>query len=105
MTSTIKPPIKHLRWYIVILLCLAAQLNYLDRQTFSVLAVTIQKEFKLTDIDYSLITTTFLWTYAVAYMFSGYIVDRLGTRRSFMVFVSGWSGAACCTLLPGALPG
>ena len=94
MTSTIKPPIKNLRWYIVILLCLAAQLNYLDRQTFSVLAVTIQKEFKLTDIDYSLITTTFLWTYAVAYMFSGYIVDRLGTRRSFMLFVSGWSGAS-----------
>lgn len=94
MTAKAKPPIKHLRWYIVILLCLAAQLNYLDRQTFSVLAVTIQNEFKLTDIDYSLITTTFLWTYAVAYMFSGYIVDRLGTRRSFMVFVSGWSGAS-----------
>lgn len=94
MNSMSKPPIKHLRWYIVVLLCLASQLNYLDRQTFSVLAVTIQKEFKLTDIDYSFITTTFLWTYAVAYLFSGYIVDRLGARRSFMVFVSGWSGAS-----------
>lgn len=94
MSSTTTRPIRHLRWYIVILLCLAAQLNYLDRQTFSVLAVTIQNEFKLTDIDYSLITTTFLWTYAVAYLFSGYIVDRLGTRRSFLVFVSGWSGAS-----------
>lgn len=93
MTSTAKPPIRHLRWYIVILLCLASQLNYLDRQTLSVLANTIQKEFKLTDVDYSVITTTFLWTYAVAYLFSGYIVDRLGTRRSFLVFVSGWSVA------------
>lgn len=93
MTAMMKPPIKHLRWYIVILLCLASQLNYLDRQTFSVLANTIQKEFKLTDADYSIITTIFLWTYAVAYLFSGYIVDRLGTRRSFLVFVSGWSVA------------
>jgi ACS family hexuronate transporter-like MFS transporter len=93
VTSTAKPPIRHLRWYIVILLCLASQLNYLDRQTLSVLANTIQKEFKLTDVDYSVITTTFLWTYAVAYLFSGYIVDRLGTRRSFLVFVSGWSVA------------
>ena len=88
-----KPPIKHLRWRIVILLCLACQLNYLDRQTFSVLANTIQKEFGLTDTDYSIITTIFLWTYAVAYLFSGYIVDRLGSRRSFLVFVSGWSVA------------
>jgi ACS family hexuronate transporter-like MFS transporter len=82
-----------LRWRIAILLCFASQLNYLDRQTLSVLASTLQREFKLTDVDYSIITTTFLWTYAVAYLFSGYIVDRLGTRRSFLFFVSGWSSA------------
>ena len=93
MTFIAKPPLRYLRWRIVILLCLASQLNYLDRQTLSVLANTIQKEFKLTDIDYSVITTTFLWTYALAYLFSGYIVDRLGTRRSYLVFVSGWSAA------------
>lgn len=86
-----QPPLKHLRWRIVILLCLASQLNYLDRQTFSVLANTIQKEFTLTDADYAIITTTFLWTYAIAYAFSGYLVDRLGTRNSFLIFVSGWS--------------
>jgi MFS transporter, ACS family, hexuronate transporter len=93
VTSVAKPPIPHLRWRIAFLLCLAFQLNYLDRQTFSVLAATIQKEFKLTDVDYSVITTTFVWTYAVSYLFSGYIVDRLGTRRSYLVFVSGWSAA------------
>jgi ACS family hexuronate transporter-like MFS transporter len=100
-----KSPIKHLRWYIVILLCLASQLNYLDRQTFSVLADTIQKEFRLTDIDYSLITTTFLWTYAVAYLFSGYIVDRLGSRRSFLLFVSGWSIASTLHALARSFAG
>jgi MFS transporter, ACS family, hexuronate transporter len=89
--SSGKRPLRHLRWYIVSLLCLASLLNYLDRQTLSVLASTLEKEFKLTDLDYSRITTTFLWTYAVAYLFSGYIVDRLGVRRSFLVFVSGWS--------------
>jgi MFS transporter, ACS family, hexuronate transporter len=93
VTSAAKPPIRHLRWYIVTLLCFASLLNYLDRQTLSVLANTIQKEFKLTDGDYAIITTTFLWTYAVFYLFSGYIVDRLGTRRSYLVFASGWSGA------------
>lgn len=88
-----KPPIKHLRWYVVGMLCLASQLNYIDRQTFSVLAGTIQKEFGLTDRDYGLITSTFLWTYACSYAISGFLVDRFGTRNSFLFFVSGWSVA------------
>lgn len=100
-----KPPIKHLRWYIALLLCLASQLNYLDRQTLSVLASTIQKELTLTDHDYAIITTTFLWTYAVAYALSGFIVDRLGTRRSFLTFVSGWSIANMLHAFARNLPG
>jgi ACS family hexuronate transporter-like MFS transporter len=93
MTAKTKAPIPHLRWWIVGLLCLATQINYLDRQTLSVLAPRIQADFKLTDHDYSLITATFLWVYAVAYLFSGRIVDWLGERRSFLFFVSGWSVA------------
>jgi ACS family hexuronate transporter-like MFS transporter len=100
-----KPPIKHLRWYVAILLCFASQLNYLDRQTFSVLAGTIQKELHLDDRDYSVITTTFLWTYACAYAISGFVVDRLGTRRSFLFFVSGWSVANILHALAKTLPG
>lgn len=100
-----KRPIRHLRWYIVILLCLASQLNYLDRQTLSVLAETIQKELSLTDRDYSIVTSTFLWTYALAYALSGFIVDRLGSRRSFLAFVSGWSVANMLHAFANSLPG
>lgn len=34
--------------------CLASQLDCLDRQTFSVLAVTIHNKFKFADVDYSM---------------------------------------------------
>lgn len=100
-----KPYLKHLRWRIAILLCLASQLNYLDRQTLSVLAGTIQKNLSLTDQDYAIVTTTFLWTYAVAYAVSGYIVDRLGSRKSFLTFVSGWSAANMLHAFARNLPG
>ena len=40
------------RWYIAGLLCLSSTLNYLDRQTLSVLAATIQRELHLTDVQY-----------------------------------------------------
>jgi ACS family hexuronate transporter-like MFS transporter len=86
-----KRPIKHLRWYIAILICFASELNYMDRNTLSVLKVTIQDALKFDDNGYALITATFLWTYAVAYVISGWAVDRLGSRRGFLFFVSGWS--------------
>jgi len=88
-----KRPIPHLRWYIAIMLCLASELNYLDRQTLSVLANTIQKELNLTDVDYSRITFSFLISYTIMYAVSGRLIDFLGTRRGFMIFVSGWSVA------------
>ena len=91
MPESPKRKIKHLRWYIAIMLCLASELNYMDRNTLSVLKVTIQKALNFNDDGYAMITATFLWTYAVAYVLSGWVVDRLGSRRGFLVFVSGWS--------------
>jgi ACS family hexuronate transporter-like MFS transporter len=92
MTSTpAKPPIKHLRWYIAVMLCMASELNYLDRQTLSVLAETIQKELSLSTVQYSYITTSFLISYTFFYAISGRLIDWLGSRRGFLIFVSGWS--------------
>src|SRR4051812_38162570 len=86
-----KRKIPGLRWYIIVLLCLASELNYLDRQTLSVLAQTIQDELKITTSEYANITSAFLSSYAIMYAVSGRIVDWLGTRRAFTIFVSAWS--------------
>lgn len=86
-------PIKNLRWYIAGMLCLSSELNYLDRQTLSVLAATIQADLQLTDVDYSRVTSAFLISYTIMYAVSGKLVDILGTRRSFLIFVSSWSVA------------
>lgn len=86
-----KAPIKHLRWYIAVLLCLASALNYLDRQTLSVLIGTIKDDLGLKDADYGKINAWFLASYGVMYAVSGVVIDRIGTRRGFSLFVSGWS--------------
>jgi len=75
------------------MLCLSSELNYLDRQTLSVLADTIQRELGITTVQYSYITSSFLVSYTIMYAVSGRLIDRLGTRRGFMIFVSGWSVA------------
>ena len=83
--------IPHLRWYIAFLLCLASALNYLDRQTLSVLKETIGKELSLSNTDYGTITAWFLASYGVMYAVSGRIIDVVGTRKGFVFFVCGWS--------------
>jgi ACS family hexuronate transporter-like MFS transporter len=81
------------RWYVAVLLCLATLCNYLDRQDLSVLAHTIQQDLKLSTTQYSYITSSFLLSYAIMYAVAGRLVDRLGVRKSFLIFVSGWSVA------------
>lgn len=83
--------IPKLRWVIAGMLFLATMINYADRLTLSVVSVDLRREFELTEQDYSHIVTLFLLAYAIMYAGSGYIVDRLGTRRGFAVFIASWS--------------
>ncbi len=85
--------IKHLRWYIAGLLCLASALNYLDRQTLSILIGTIKEELHLSNASYGTINAWFLVSYGIMYAVSGRVIDHIGTRKGFLVFVSGWSVA------------
>ncbi len=83
----------NIRWSIGILLFFVSALNYLDRQVLSVIAPTIQKELNLSEIDYSYITSSFLLSYTLMYAVSGYLADKWGTRKSLLLFSSGWSVA------------
>jgi len=82
-----------LRWIIAGMLLAATMINYTDRLTLSVLVGDVRRELGLGEADYSQIISIFLFSYAVMYALSGYIVDRIGTRRGFAVFAFGWSAS------------
>lgn len=82
---------KPLRWKIAFLLCMASGLNYLDRNTFAILANTIQAEIGFSDTDYANITATFVFSYTIMYAISGRIIDRIGTKKGLAISVGGWS--------------
>ncbi len=86
-----------LRWWIIVLVFLAAVLNYVDRQTLSALAPTIQADLKMDDREYANIVNIFLLAYTIAYLVSGKLVDKLGTRAGTAVFVVWWSLANMAT--------
>src|SRR5262245_10530545 len=87
-------PIRNLRYYIVGLLFLATVINYIDRQTLSLLQNELKDEFGWSSQDYSHIVTAFLVAYAAMQLGSGYLMDRLGTRVGFMLTMVFWSLAA-----------
>ena len=89
MSVRIKIP--KLRWVIAILLFLATTLNYGDRLTLSVVSPQVRAELGMNEQDYSQVVTLFLLAYAIMYAGSGYVVDRLGTRRGMTVFITTWS--------------
>ncbi len=89
--------IPHLRWWIVAMIFFASVLNYIDRQTLSILAPTIQSDLGLTNEDYASVLNWFLIAYTIAYLLSGRIVDRFGVRVGLAVFVGWWSIANILT--------
>ncbi|MDR1283531.1 MAG: MFS transporter [Opitutaceae bacterium] len=89
--------IPHFRWWIITLIFLAAVLNYVDRQTLSALAPTIQLDLDMDDRAYADIVNIFLVAYTISYLVSGRLIDRLGTRAGMAVFVAWWSVANMLT--------
>ena len=83
--------IPNLRWWIVGLLFLSTVINYVDRQTLSVLARTIQDDLGISDSGYARIVQAFLLAYTISYLVSGRITDWLGTRVSMAAFIVWWS--------------
>src|SRR6185295_4897638 len=82
------------RWAIVGMICMITVINYIDRQTLSVLAPTIRETFGMSNTSYSRVVTTFLLGYTLSQAMSGRLLDRIGTRAGFMLFVSIWTFAS-----------
>lgn len=89
--------IPHFRWSIAGLLFVLSVINYIDRQTLSILAPTIQADLKLTDQGYGNIVSLFLVAYTISYLVSGRIVDAIGSRLGMALFAGGWSLAQIAT--------
>lgn len=86
-----------IRWGILALLFASTVLNYIDRQTLSILAPTVQAELGMSDTDYAGVVQLFLIAYTLAYLVVGWITDKLGPKLALAGFVAWWSIANMVT--------
>lgn len=89
--------LKGLRWWVIGLIGLATIINYIDRQTLSVLWPQIADDL-FPDSDmverkqiYSNITIVFMFSYAFGQAIFGKIFDWVGTRMGFALSIGFWS--------------
>jgi ACS family hexuronate transporter-like MFS transporter len=91
------------RWWIGALLLLSTVINYLDRQTLSVLGPHLKEEFRWSNESFALVIISFRVAYTVGQAVTGRWLDRVGTRNGLSVGVLWYSLAAMLTSLATGL--
>ncbi len=82
---------KRLRWWIVWTLFLSTVINYINRQTLSVLAPAITREFHMSHSALGRVFFAFQVSYALTWLGGGILLDWVGTRLGLALAVSWWS--------------
>ena len=78
-------------------------INYLDRQTLSVLAPYLKQQYQWNNQNFATIVIAFRVAYSVGQTVSGRLIDRIGTRKGLTITVIWYSIAAMLTSLAGGL--
>jgi MFS transporter, ACS family, hexuronate transporter len=89
--------ISGLRWWIAVLLFTSTVINYIDRQTLSVLAPYLKTDFGWSNADFALVVMSFRAAYSIFQTVNGRILDRIGTKKGLSLTVLWYSIAAMLT--------
>jgi MFS transporter, ACS family, hexuronate transporter len=90
-------PIPSLRWWIGGLLFASTVINYIDRQTLSLLAPYLKAEHHWTNSDYANLAIAFRVAYSIGQSVFGRLMDRVGTRRGLTLTVIWYSLVSMAT--------
>src|SRR5215510_15551117 len=95
----VSKPISNLRWWIGGLLFASTVINYLDRQTLSVLGPYLKQQYEWNNQNFATIVIAFRIAYSVGQTVAGRLIDRVGTRKGLTITVIWYSIAAMLTSL------
>jgi ACS family hexuronate transporter-like MFS transporter len=85
------------KWQLCVVLFLATTLNYLDRQTLSILAPSMQRDLHLDSQALGRLFAVFYYAYTFSQMAVGPILDRVNLRWAFASAVFLWSVVSALT--------
>ena len=89
-----KPITPTLRWILFGLLCVAGIFNAMDRPVIAILKPDISADLGWNDTDFANLAFVTQVAAALSFLFTGWLVDKLGVLRSMVAGVTTWSLAA-----------
>ncbi|OFW47450.1 MAG: D-galactonate transporter DgoT [Acidobacteria bacterium RIFCSPLOWO2_12_FULL_67_14b] len=96
----------HQRWFPVLaLVAVATMINYLDRTVLGIAAPYLTKELGLTAAALGIVFSAFSWSYALLQIPGGIFLDRFGTRVTYSLSLTLWSGFTALMGVVTGLPG
>jgi ACS family hexuronate transporter-like MFS transporter len=101
--SVSRRAIPSLRWWIGGILFASTVINYIDRQTLSILAPFLKEDFHWSNMDYANIAIAFRVAYSIGQTASGRLLDRMGTRRGLTISVAWYSAVSLLTAFASGL--
>lgn len=94
------------RWTVVLLLCVAFIVAYVDRQnlSFAVTEANFKKFFSITERDRGVLNSAFFWSYTLLQVPAGMLVDRFGVKKPFAACFLLWSVVSGLTAWATSIP-
>lgn len=78
-------------WLIVAMLFVVGALNYLDRTMIATMRISIVGSIPMTEAQFGLLTSVFLWVYGISSPFAGYLADKFSRSKVVIVSLFVWS--------------
>lgn len=78
-------------WAVLALLWVVGLLNYFDRNLINSMRDPIVADFALTETQFGLLSSVFLWIYGLLSPFGGYFADRYSRKIVIMISLLVWS--------------
>ncbi|WP_419803361.1 MFS transporter [Mucilaginibacter sp.] len=78
-------------WLTVGLLCVVGCLNYLDRTMITTMRESVVKAIPMTNAQFGLLTSVFLWVYGFLSPAAGFLADRFNRSRVIISSLLVWS--------------
>jgi ACS family glucarate transporter-like MFS transporter len=88
------------RYLILAMLFLATTINFADRATMAIAGPEIKRLFNLSPVEMGYIFSAFAWSYMMAQMPGGWLLDRFGSKMTYFFSIMLWS---TFTLLQGTV--
>jgi ACS family glucarate transporter-like MFS transporter len=81
----------HIRFWIIAVLFIVSSINYASRATLSFAAVPLGKEISISTVQLGFIFSAFAWSYAIAQIPGGALLDRYGSRPVYLWSITLWA--------------